>query len=94
MMSEVQSFTETVSAHQQEIVDQRKAVGDELVEHMLKLPGMSDLFDTEQDRQMLGQQLVNAVEFASRQKAEAAARPEEMPPVPFDGDAPTNGDAS
>jgi hypothetical protein len=71
----VEQFAGAIHAHQQEMVKQRKDVGDELVEHMLKLPGMAQIFDTEQDKQMLGQQLVNMVEMASRVKVERSLMP-------------------
>lgn len=83
----VEQFAGAIHAHQQEMVKQRKDVSDELVAHMLKMPGMAEIFSTEQSKQMLGQQLVNSIEFATRQNAEMAAQPPliEAPPVEDNG---------
>jgi len=85
MAGPVQDFVNEVTDSQSRVAEKRGDVASALVEHMLKLPGMSDIFDTDQERQLFGVQITNMIEFAARQKAEQAMVPPPEPPAPVDG---------
>jgi hypothetical protein len=90
MTSKIEEFVNTVHDQQQQIVEQRGDVGQELVEHMLKLPGMSDIFDTDESKQLFGQQIASIIVTAATRKAEVALMP--PPPEPVSIPADGNGE--
>ena len=85
MADSVQDFVNEVTEAQERVADKRADVASALVEHMLQLPGMSDIFNTDQEKQMFGMQITNMVEMAARQKAEQARMPEPAPLPPVEG---------
>lgn len=86
MSDVVQDFVNEVTATQEKVAEKREDMSAALVEHMLKLPGMDQIFETDMEKQMFGQQITNMVEFAARQKAEQALQPPlAAPTAPVDG---------
>lgn len=85
MADTIQDFVNEVTQSQERVAEQRADVASTLVDHMLKLPGMSDIFDTDQEKQTFGMQIANMIEFAARQRAEQAMvqPPPEPPPAPL-----------
>jgi len=84
MADVVQDFVNEVAEAQERVANKREDVSNALVEHMLKLPGMDQIFETEDEQRIFGAQIANMIEFASRQKAEQALRPPPPEPPPVD----------
>jgi len=92
MADTIQDFVNEVTESQERVAEQRADVASTLVDHMLKLPGMSDIFDTDQEKQAFGMQVANMIEFAARQRAERAVmQPPPPPPEPPPADANGGG---
>src|SRR3954468_6410452 len=64
----LRSFTQTVTEHVMAMEIERESATNELTEHMLEFPGMSEIFNTEDQKRILDVQLTSLVENAVRNK--------------------------
>lgn len=81
MADPIRDYVDLIHEQQQTLVDQRAVFNNEIANHLLTLPGMSELFDTEESRSMLGEQIGTLVEAQARTKAAPPPAPPEPPPL-------------
>lgn len=67
--SKVEAFVNTVQEQDQQVIDARNDMTDEIVAHMLKLPGLGVMFKHADDRQLFATQCAIFIENAVRQQA-------------------------
>jgi hypothetical protein len=90
MADPIQDFVDLIGEQQTTLVDQRAVFTNEVVNHLLELPGLAALFDTEESKSLLGAQIGALVEAQARTKAQPA--PEIPPPPPLPTPEPQSGE--